>query len=102
MRTSSANGNQGSKWIRPEKRRAIYRRDRYLCAYCRCPVHIDTFDGLGSLATLDHINGRHKDNRVNNLVTCCHRCNSRKKDLSVDVFLAKLAEEGYYPPVWEV
>lgn len=28
------NGWQGGKWIRPDKRLAIYLRDRFECSYC--------------------------------------------------------------------
>ena len=69
------NGNgQGMNWIRPEKRLAIYLRDGLACSYCG--------EGIeeGAKLTLDHlaprINGG--ENKAENLITACHRCNSAK------------------------
>lgn len=95
-----ANKNQGSNWCKKKKRRAIYARDRYICFYCRMPVHMDMCDGIESLATLDHVNGKHKDNRVSNLVTCCYKCNSKKKRMNADDYVKKLQDEGFFPSPW--
>ena len=64
----------GSKWIRPEKRRAINLRDDYRCIYCG--------DGVeeGILLTLDH-------------VTPCKHCNSAKRHLTVRQFIVYLADQ---------
>ena len=66
----------GSKWIRPEKRMAIYIRDGFDCVYCRGVVP------LGTDLTLDHITPRSLDggNDASNLVTCCLSCNSSRQD----------------------
>lgn len=66
----------GSKWIRPEKRWAIYLRDGGDCVYCR-----GVFP-LGSDLTLDHIVPRSQGgtNDASNLVTVCHPCNSARQD----------------------
>jgi len=66
---------QGSKWIRPEKRRAIYARDNNCCVYCGC-------DLTGQVATLDHVIARENGgtNDAGNLVTSCQHCNSAKQD----------------------
>lgn len=89
-RNNRNKANNGGKWIRPEKRSAIYSRDDCKCVYCGKPM-----DGR-SIFTLDHLlpcelGG---SNEAKNLVTCCKRCNSRKKALSVRDFLAVLAKEG--------
>lgn len=69
----------GSKWIRPEKRLAIYMRDSFRCGYC--------FKDLSRvraprLRTLDHVIprsfGAKPDNTADNLITCCKACNDRK------------------------
>jgi 5-methylcytosine-specific restriction endonuclease McrA len=39
-RTGKNKADNGSKWIRPEKRWAIYRRDTYCCIYCEKPFPI--------------------------------------------------------------
>jgi len=66
----------GSKWIRPEKRLAIYVRDGFDCVYCR-----GVFP-LGTDLTLDHITPRSRggSNDASNLVTCCFSCNSARQD----------------------
>lgn len=81
---------QGSKWIRPEKRLAIYLRDGFCCAYCGA-----TQEG-GAVLSLDHriaceLGG---DNSEKNLITCCVSCNSAKKDLTTRAWFAVLRERG--------
>lgn len=61
----------GAKWIRREKRLAIYRRDSFSCVYCNSSDHL----------TLDHLVPRtHKSctNRASNLVTACDQCNKSR------------------------
>ena len=65
----------------PKEREAIYRRDRFRCAYCGRDLASDPSD-----ASIDHIIARHNGGDVTaiaNLVTACRRCNSSKncKDL---------------------
>ena len=68
---------QGSKWIRKDKRLAIYLRDGMACAYCG-----GTVESTGTHLTLDHLlpcsdgGGNHEGN----LVTSCLSCNSRRQD----------------------
>lgn len=74
----TANGNGGSKWIRKDKRLAIYLRDRFSCAYCGRDLHSAApFD-----VTLDHLNAKHKagNHHETNLVTACRSCNSSRQD----------------------
>jgi 5-methylcytosine-specific restriction endonuclease McrA len=74
----TANGNNGSKWIRPEKRLALYLRDRFTCLYCLRDLHgADPRD-----VTLDHLNCEHKagQHHETNLVTACRSCNSSRQD----------------------
>ena len=74
---------QGSKWIRRERRLAIYLRDGMACVYCGDSVED------GAQLTLDHIVCRCKggDNGSTNLVTSCDRCNSRRGNRSVSKFV---------------
>lgn len=62
----------GAKWIRREKRLAIYARDGFECVYCQ------THENL----SLDHLHPRSKgrDNRSRNLVTACRMCNMQRGD----------------------
>jgi len=80
---------QGSKWIRREKRLAIYLRDGLACIYCGATVED------GAMLTLDHIephcNGG--SNHEHNLVTACRRCNSSRANRPVEEFAAAVA--GY-------
>ena len=83
------NSKQGAKWIRREKRLAIYIRDGLACAYCGFSLED------GAMLTLDHINPSSKggSNDENNLVTCCHKCNSSRQDRPVAKFIRDVA--GY-------
>jgi CRISPR/Cas system Type II protein with McrA/HNH and RuvC-like nuclease domain len=68
----------GSKWIRPERRLAIYLRDQFVCVYCGT----DLRDAPPSEVTLDHLKPRSKggDNSNRNLITACRSCNSARQD----------------------
>lgn len=80
----------GGKWIRPEKRRAIYLRDNLECIYCGKGIE----DGI--VFTLDHVTPQvlGESNHESNLVTCCRKCNSAKGKLSLRNFLATLRDQG--------
>ena len=71
----------GGKWIRQEKRLAIYLRDEFHCVYCNSNLHnVGPFD-----ITLDHIRCRSNggNNSETNLVTCCRSCNSARGDKKI-------------------
>ena len=77
---------QGSKWIRPEKRQAIYVRDGLACVYCGATIE------NGRLA-LDHVIP-HSDgggNGAENLVTACGRCNSSRGNRPAAEFAGTVA-----------
>lgn len=82
-----ANWN-GSKWLRPEKRLAIYMRDNWLCGYCNKDLH----NVKAKLRTLDHILpvALGGTNEASNLVTCCKRCNDSKRDTTLFNLLCPL------------
>lgn len=77
---------QGSKWIRKDKRLAIYLRDGMACAYCGKASE----DGVG--LSLDHLvcNSHGGGNHEGNLVTCCISCNSKRRDMLLDDWLVKI------------
>jgi hypothetical protein len=94
-RTNTANGNQGSKWIRPEKRAAIHASDNYRCVYCGRNLDDDHIES-SSERTLDHlvprsIGGSHG---AHNVVTACGHCNSARQELSLRDWLRVLARLG--------
>jgi hypothetical protein len=82
--------NQGSKWIRPAKRLAIYARDGLACAYCGAGVED------GATLTLDHVTPCELggSNDEGNLVTCCLGCNSAKRALPLSDWLVVLRDRG--------
>ena len=83
-----ANGQyQGSKWIRREKRLAIYLRDGLACAYCGATIED------GASLTLDHLTPYCEggSNHEHNLVTACLRCNSSRANRSVEGFAGVVA-----------
>jgi len=87
----------GSKWIRKDKRLAIYLRDGFACTYCGCDVLSGSSchsTGNGAMATLDHVVAVELggSNDESNLVTSCLSCNSSKQDKSLREFLAGLTD----------
>lgn len=65
------------KWIRPEKRLAIYLRDEFRCVYC--DQNLANISDPRSI-TLDHIKTKSRGggNEAHNLITACRKCNSRR------------------------
>lgn len=89
---------QGSKWIRKDKRLAIYLRDGMACAYCGKGV-----EESGAPLTLDHLLPCSKGggNHEGNLVTCCLSCNSRRQDMDLDQWLQiALPEHSHEVGLW--
>lgn len=80
----TANGNGGSKWIRKERRLAIYLRDRFLCLYCLRDLH----DADPRDITLDHVKPGHfaGNHHESNLICCCRACNSSRQDIPLTRF----------------
>lgn len=82
--------NQGSKWIRRNKRLAIYLRDGFACVYCGAGVED------AAKLTLDHVlpcelGG---SNEGTNLVTCCLSCNSAKQACTTRQWFRRLRDRG--------
>lgn len=76
--------HNGQKWIRNEKRCAIYARDGFACAYC---------NGKPLQLKLDHVDPR-GGNGEDNLVTCCNYCNIMKGDRTLHQWLEARAAAG--------
>ncbi len=78
--------NQGSNWIRREKRLAIYSRDGFCCLFCGRGAE----DGVE--LTLDHVLPRELggSNEASNLATACMDCNKRKGSQALPFFLMTL------------
>ena len=76
----------GSKWIRPEKRLAIYHRDGFACVFC----------GDEDRLSLDHVTPRELGgtHEATNLITACVSCNSSKKDSDNRRFFQMLRDKG--------
>ena len=76
----------GSKWLRPEKRLAIYARDGFACLYC----------GSEERLTLDHLLARELGgtNDASNLVTACLTCNSSKQHATMREWFVILRRRG--------
>lgn len=66
------------RWIRVEKRLAIYIRDGFSCAYCGQSLK----SAAPADVTLDHLLPRSAggSNDATNLVTACRSCNSSRQD----------------------
>jgi 5-methylcytosine-specific restriction endonuclease McrA len=66
------------QWIRPERRLAIYLRDRFTCLLCTRDLH----DADPRDITLDHIKPKADggSNHESNLYTCCRSCNCSRQD----------------------
>lgn len=80
---------QGSKWIRPEKRHALYARGGMRCAWCNTAcVFASPKSQAPDAASLDHVvpaswfeaRGMKVDNAHTNLVVACLKCNKSRHD----------------------
>jgi len=82
--------NNGGKWIRKEKRRAIYLRDGLRCTYCGKGIEDEI------QLTLDHVLPQELggSNSEKNLVTACKCCNSAKGSKSIGKFFKYLEARG--------
>lgn len=86
------------RWIRPEKRYAIYARDGFKCAYCTKDLQVVKRE---LDRQLDHLDGRAirftsggqavRNNHQSNLVTACAGCNAAKADIAFAVFAKRFA-----------
>jgi 5-methylcytosine-specific restriction endonuclease McrA len=67
----------------------IYKRDAFRCVYC----------GNNSDLTIDHVIPKSKNgsNTWENLVTCCHRCNVKKGDKTLEEVGFTLKHKPYKP-----
>ena len=78
----------GAKWIRRERRLAIYLRDGLACCYCGSGL-----EDNGTTLSLDHIipvvHGG--NNRSPNLVTSCRKCNSVRGNRALEDFAQAVA-----------
>jgi len=85
---------RGGQWIRPAARLAVYLRDEFRCLWCGEAQH-ETPDQL----TLDHYLTRSAGggNEAGNLVTCCRRCNSLRRELPAPRFARLLRGQGIGP-----
>lgn len=90
-RTSTANHNQGSNWIRRTTRIKLYQRDGWTCRYCGKRT---TQGGpLKRRATLDHLDADHTNNAHDNLATVCYACNSRRQNKPQKEFLKSIGAQ---------
>lgn len=76
MRGSLSQHQPVGRWIRPDKRLAIYLRDHFVCGICGDDLH----DAPPADVTLDHVVPRSRggSNHESNLYTCCRSCNSAR------------------------
>lgn len=79
--------SRSSSFIRPERRMAIYFRDGFRCIYCLADVV------NGAELTLDHLEPR-GGHATENLVTCCHACNSERRADPLPEWYARLRGRG--------
>ncbi len=86
----------GSRWIRAEKRAALYERDGWECVYCgRGPRDKRNRQQAMVILTLDHLTPRSAGggNEATNLVTACKTCNSARGDRPVADYAPAGAQE---------
>ena len=84
------------RWIRVEKRAAIYERDGWECVYCgRGPRDARRMSQAAVILSLDHLTPRSQggDNDARNIVTCCRTCNSSRQDREWQDFAPGGAQE---------
>jgi 5-methylcytosine-specific restriction endonuclease McrA len=87
-RKRSRNSHQPvGRWIRPEKRLAIYLRDKFACTYCGRDLH----NAPAGDVHLDHVVAKSDGgtNHETNLVTACRTCNCSRQSKNVADFAPK-------------
>jgi hypothetical protein len=74
-RATKTRGVNGSKWLTPSRRLALYARDGFACVYCGAA-------GDKVLLTLDHWKPQSQGgtHASDNLLTACRACNSGRQD----------------------
>lgn len=87
IRNRHANGGQGMKWCRNERRIALYLRDGLGCVYCSAGIED------GTRLTLDHLTPHScgGSNKNENIVTACLKCNSSRGNRDWREFAATVA-----------
>jgi len=90
MATARQKSWSGMNWIRQEKRLAIYLRDGLACVYCGAALE------TGAQFSLDHLTPHSQggNNQPTNLVTCCSRCNSSRRNRPIAEFAQATAGYG--------
>jgi 5-methylcytosine-specific restriction endonuclease McrA len=78
--------NGGGKWIKQDKRKAIYQRDDLQCIYCQSQKSL----------TIDHLLPQQMggNNNTKNLVTACKPCNSSKGSKTIRQYFYELRISG--------
>jgi len=78
----------GAKWIRRERRLALYMRDGLACVWCGSGLEDE-----GVTLSLDHVVPVSQGgvNGSRNLVTSCRKCNSVRGDRSLEEFACAVA-----------
>lgn len=72
----------GSKWIEPWRRLAIYIRDEFTCVHCGKDLRKD----VGTyLVQLDHVipHSAGGSDESHNLITSCYECNNSRSDMAI-------------------
>ena len=100
---SRRSANRTGGWIRPERREALYRRDRWRCVYC--DTVLDRYGPHDTQPSLDHVipyrtpdtpaapnatrrAGATSQHDPRNLVACCLACNGAKGPRTVEAWAA--------------
>lgn len=85
------------RWIRVEKRLAIYLRDRWTCLYCG--RDLESADERE--VTLDHIIPKSAGggNDPSNIYTCCLECNSKRGDAILPLEVLERAKKNCSRPI---
>jgi hypothetical protein len=79
---NAGNRGQGSKWLSPRKRAAIYARDGHACVWCGGGAVLNVL-------TVDHLIPRSRGggNEASNLVTACMACNRLRGDRPISEWI---------------
>jgi 5-methylcytosine-specific restriction endonuclease McrA len=86
-----------ARGVRRKTRVRVFERDNYRCRYCGFDMTLHFPYPHLMVMTVDHVIPRHRGgtNAIENLVTCCYRCNFEKGHLSADRFFEIIARRAY-------
>lgn len=93
----AAKKSKGSKWITVANRYQVYCRDNFRCYACGLDMvetpHLLSLDHIVCQSTALTVADWQALNVVDNVVTCCFKCNNKRRDKGIVAIFGSEAED---------